>query len=455
MIDLTTSKKAQAFSPHASLGALGLKLQGLGLAGPVEKLVKIKQKILKYTPTAKLYAIFIAILAGMESMVELNKCLRADPALGTSFGLSGCAEQSVVQDTLDACNSDNLAQMEQAYSQIYRQFGKAPHHKFEGRWLILDSDFTAEPCGLLAESGSKGYFGKLHHHFGRQIGRVLASQYEEIVVERLYGGNVQLISRFQELVEAAEQRLDLSLAKRKQTILRVDAGGGSVDNINWALARGYGYHGKSFGLLSQALLDSVEQWVTDPKQPHREVGWVGSQIANPYSQPVVRIAVRCRKNNGQFATAVTVSSLSKELVLALTTQQRSAQVIAESEQALFAYVYFYDLRGGGVETEIKEDRQGLGLGHRHKRHFEGQAMLSQLLALAHNVLVWARDWLAQKAPEIGQYGIKRLVRDVFGISGRVKLSKKGRIRHIELNSADPMVPKIIPALASLLTKPAT
>jgi hypothetical protein len=455
MIDLTTSKKAKTFSPHASLVPLGLKLAQLGLFKPVEKLVKIKQKTLRYTPTAKLYAILVAILAGMESMVELNKCLRADPALQAGFGMSGCADQSTVQDTLDACSKDNLTQMEQACAQIYRQFANAPHHNFEQRWLILDSDFTAEPCGLLAESGSKGYFGKLHHHFGRQIGRVLATQYEEIVVERLYGGNVQLISRFQELLEEAEQRLDLSLARRKRTILREDAGAGSVENINWALERGYAYHGKSYGLLSQALLESVEHWVTDPKQPSREVGWVGSQIANPYAKPVVRVAVRCRKNNGQFARAVIVSSLSKELVLELTRQQRLAQPIAESEQALFAYVYFYDQRGGGIETEIKEDRQGLGLGHRHKRHFEGQAVLEQLLALAHNVLIWARGWLAEKEVKISRYGIKRLVRDVFGISGRVKFTKKGWIGHIELNPADPMAKKLRPALASLLPQPPT
>jgi hypothetical protein len=186
-------------------------------------------------------------------------------------------------------------------------------------------------------------------------------------------------------------------------------------------------------------LESVAQWVTDPKQPRREVGLVGSQIANPYLKPVIRIAVRCRKNNGQFARAVIVSSLSKELVLELTKEQRARHSIAEGQQALFAYVYFYDQRGGGIETAIKEDRQGLGLGHRHKRHFEGQAMLEQLLALAHNVLVWARGWLAQKEAKISQYGIKRLVRDVFGISGRVKLSKKGRVSKIELNPADPLV----------------
>jgi hypothetical protein len=455
MIELTVRQKAQDFSPHASLVALGLKLQGLGLFKPVEELVTIKQKVLKYSPGAKLYAIFVAILAGMESRVELNKYLRADRVLQAGFGLTGCADQSTIQDTLDACNPTNLTQMEQAYSQIYRQFANAPHHNFERGWLILDSDFSAELCGLLAEGGSKGYFGKLHHHFGCQIGRVLASQYEEIVVERLYDGNVQLISRFQELVLEAQKRLDLSAAKRARTILHLDAGAGSVDNINWALEQGYHYHGKSYGYVSQALFESVEKWITDPKQPQREVGWVGNQSPNPYIKPMVRVAVRCRKNNGQWARAVIVSSLSQGLALELTKGPRAAQPIAESEQALFAYVYFYDLRGGGIETEIKEDRQGLGLGDRHKRHFEGQAVLEQLLALAHNVLVWARGWLAEKEPKLRDYGLKRLRRDVFGISGQVELSEAGGVERIELNGADPLVPKIIPALASLLPQPAT
>jgi hypothetical protein len=38
--------------------------------------------------------------------------------------------------------------MEQAYTEIYRQFANAPRHKFERGWLIIDSDFAAGPCAL-------------------------------------------------------------------------------------------------------------------------------------------------------------------------------------------------------------------------------------------------------------------------------------------------------------------
>jgi hypothetical protein len=60
---------------------------------------------------------------------------------------------------------------------------------------------------------------------------------------------------------------------------------------------------------------------------------------------------------------------------------------------LLTYVYFYDLRGGGVETEIKEDKQGLNTLKRNKKRFPAQQMVTQLEALAHNTLAWARRWL--------------------------------------------------------------
>jgi hypothetical protein len=52
-----------------------------------------------------------------------------------------------------------------------------------------------------------GYVAGQYHRRGRQLGRVLATQYEEVVVDRLFAGNVQLISALQPLVEAAETTL--------------------------------------------------------------------------------------------------------------------------------------------------------------------------------------------------------------------------------------------------------
>ena len=84
-----------------------------------------------------------------------------------------------------------------------------------------------------------GYFAGQYHRRGRQVGRVLATHYEEVVVDRLFAGNVQLIKALQPLVEAAEATLQLDEAKRARTIIRVDAGAGTVDDLNWRLSRGY------------------------------------------------------------------------------------------------------------------------------------------------------------------------------------------------------------------------
>jgi hypothetical protein len=78
------------------------------------------------------------------------------------------------------------------------------------------------------------------------VGRVLATQYEEVVVDRVFAGNVQLIKALQPLVEAAEGTLQLDETKRARTILRVDAGAGTLDDLNWLLARGYEIMAKEY-----------------------------------------------------------------------------------------------------------------------------------------------------------------------------------------------------------------
>src|SRR5260370_5741421 len=108
------------FSPAASLAALGVKLSQLDLFGPVRTEVQIRQKTVKHTPVDKLYDAFISLLAGAHGLVEINTRLRTDPALQHAFGRQACAEQSVVQETLDACTSANVTQLQQALDVIYR-----------------------------------------------------------------------------------------------------------------------------------------------------------------------------------------------------------------------------------------------------------------------------------------------------------------------------------------------
>ena len=104
--------------PRACLAALGLKVQQLDLFAPIRANGQIPQKTVRYTPLEKLYAAFITLLTGAAGLVEINGRLRPDPALQRAFGRQGCAEQSVVQDTLAAATARTVRQLEDALAVI-------------------------------------------------------------------------------------------------------------------------------------------------------------------------------------------------------------------------------------------------------------------------------------------------------------------------------------------------
>jgi len=442
-----STNQTQHFTGCASLAAIGVKLSQLKLFDPIRTKVQIKQKTIKHTPTDKLYDAFISLLAGAHGLVEINTRLRADPALQKAFGRSACAEQSVVQETLDACTVENVSEMQRALDEIYRQHSQSVHHDYQAGFHLLDVDMSGLPCGPKAAFATKGYFAGQYHRRGRQLGRVLATQYEEVVVDRLFAGNVQLVKALQPLVQAAEATLQLDAAKRARTIIRVDAGAGTLDDINWLLARGYEILAKEYsGQRVLRLAKTVTEWVQDPVWPERSFGWV-TEPATGYVRPVRRIAVRCRRQDGTFAYGVLICSLSAEQVL--TMLGRPSSQAADPVAVLLAYVTFYDQRGGGIETSLKGDKQGLGLTKRNKKRFEAQHMLTLLGSLAHNVVVWARHWLA--VPQIQQCGILRMVRDVFHVSGFLCFDAFTHVVEIVLNQDARLARSLIRPLRELLT----
>ncbi len=448
MTQSSMSVTPQTFSPAASLAALGAYLQQLDLFAPIRAAVKIAQKTVKYTPIDKLYDAFISILAGTHGLVEINTRLRSDPALQAAFGRTACAEQSVVQDTLNACTADQVAQLTTALQTIYRQHSQGYAHDYTQAVQILDADLTGMPCGKKAAFASKAYFPQQRYRRGRQLGRVLATRYHEIVVDQLYPGTTYLRSALPALMRAAAEVLDLDAAKRARTVVRVDAGGGSLTDVNWLLAEGYQVHAKDYsGERAAALARRVTTWVDDPRIDGRQVGWVTSP-ASAYVRAVRRVAVRCRRRDGSWGVGVLISSVDPAVVLAETGMPPSA--VTDPLTLLLADAYFYDQRGGGVETAIKDDKQGLGITKRNKKRFAAQQMLMLLNALAHNVLVWARQWLAPAVPTLRHYGLLRLVRDIWHMSGQIERDAAGHVTRISLNPLAPLARALAPALNALL-----
>lgn len=445
---ITNAENQYAYTSILPLTAIGAKTRKMKMFEPIEQEVKIAQKTIKHRPVDKLMDGYIAILAGAAGMVEVNKRVRSERAVQVAFGRKGCAEQSVVQDTLDACTEQNVMEMHRAMAQIFRRHSQSYRHDYQHEWQLLEVDMSGRPCGRKAALASKGYFAKQRNRRGRQEGYLIATWYEEIVVERIYEGTTQLNRALRPLVEAAESCLELDEAKRQRTILRVDSGGGSVEDINWALERGYRVHIKDYsGSRAAQLAKSVVRWFNDPADPARQFGWVLAE-ASAYVRPVRRIAVRCRKDNGQWGIGVIVSNLEPKDVLWLAGGYEQEQ---ENEaQVLLAYVHFYDQRGGAIEIEIKEVKQGLNTIKRNKKRFAAQQILTQLEVLAHNTLVWARRWLANACPRLARFGLKRWVRDVLHLNGVVVFNQNLHLIQLILNPDDPLASELSRGLAALL-----
>ena len=146
--------------------------------------MKVNQKTVKDSPADKLYDGFIGLLCGARGLVEVNKRVRSDAGLQRAFGRARCAEQSVVQQTLDACDTTNVDEMHQAMNDIYREHSQGYRHDYDEQLQVLDVDMSGQPCGPKAALATKGYFAGKRNRKGRQLGRVLATGYGEVVCDR-------------------------------------------------------------------------------------------------------------------------------------------------------------------------------------------------------------------------------------------------------------------------------
>ncbi len=439
------------FSSHASLAALAAHLDAHGIFDILRRTVQIAQKTVKDSPQDKLIDILMTLLAGADSLVQINTLLRSDPALQRSLGRQRCCEQSVAQQTLDAATAQNVDQMQEVLTMLFRRHSQTASHSYRSGWLILDVDLTGMPCGKHAEKSTKGYFARHRSRRGRQQGRVLASQYGEIVVDELYAGNTLLVNVLPSLIEKAEQVLASIPFKRKHTIIRLDAGGGSIGCLDHLLAQGYAVVSKEYSAPRvRRLISSVKEWIDDPDQPDRQVGWVTEESLD-YVRPVARLGLRVKTCKGRWQYAV--------LLLAGLDQKDILSLMGEplgSDEATFmrACAHLYDQRGGAIETSFGEDKGGLGITKRNKKRFEAQRLLMLLGTLAHNLLIWSRRWLCQSTPELAsrlrQYGIKRMVRDLYHLSGTLSFNQRGRLCVIALQPASSLTKLMLLPLRQLL-----
>ena len=72
-----------------------------------------------------------------------------------------------------------------------------------------------------------------------------------------------------------------------------------------------------------------------------------------------------------------------------------------------------------------------------------------MLTALEKLVIWSRAWLAPKAEKVKKLGVKRIIRDVFRVTGRIVLTKTGKVRKIVLDEADTLGRATASALAHL------
>ena len=418
------------FSAHASLVMIGQWTKEAGLWELLQEGVHIRQKVIRHTPHEKLKDLLINIWAGGTGVSEVNNRVRTDMALQKMFGRQTCAEQSTISETVNAVTEENIQEMEAVIKQVLQTYGQCCQHEYETNWLLLDVDLTGLLAGKQAEGSEKGYFSGKRNGRGRQVGRVLASQYDEIVVEQLYPGKVQLEANLQELVKKAEQVLELEEKRRKNTVIRVDGGGGTDNHINWLLMRHYWILMKAKNWQrTNKLVQTVHEWRQLPELPGHEIAWVG--LPFEYVAPTRQIAIRWLNPKGKWQYAVLVFNLTDAMIFQMAGLPMPQPFTPQ--EFFSAVMKAYSLRCGGVETSFKNSKQGLGLNKRNKKRFVAQHLLLLLAQLAYNIAVWVRNILKNHSNLIASFGMLRLIRDAFQIAGQLHFDPHGKVNLIILN----------------------
>jgi hypothetical protein len=421
-------------SSHASLCLLGSYLRRTGFFAALEAGLTLKQKALKYTPVQKLEMLFVSLLAGAKTVAQTGTTLRTDPALQAAFGLPGCAEQSVIADTLDAATAADVVALRGALEAIFVEQSLVCRHDFGRTVLVLDLDLSPLPASAQSEASTKGYMGRYRSRTGRKLVRVRAAQYQETLWEDvLEGRSVETLAVLQTAVDAAERLLTLegeaAASKRAQIEWRLDSGWGSEALITWLLERGYQVTGKFKSTARvRKLVRSVALW-----EPTANAGRDAAMVPEPiaFDRSLAQYAIRTPSADQQrdgYVYAVLFSS--------------------RTDLDMQATVAHYDDRAG-IEADLKSDKHGLGLASLRKHKLAAQTLVVLLMELAHNALVWSRRWLAERAPRLASFGVVRLLGEVWAVPGRVKLLGD-HVTRVRLRRAHPRARDVYRGLRPLV-----
>ena len=205
-------------------------------------------------------------------------------------------------------------------------------------------------------------------------------------------------------------------------IWRLEAGFGREDAIKGLVARDYQLLVKGYN--SRRAMKVASQVAPHHGQPLRPDKWI-TQVR--YGRRVQTLALKWYPP-------------SEGVRYGLLLHSRAQLAPAQGAP-------LYDARGGTIESVIKQDKLGLQLLRRRKHCWPAQEAWGILRDLAHNRLIWSKDWMFTGA-RFESYGLLRLVQDVLVIPGSLEF-QGGKLVKVSLQKTHPFAPEMQSGLQTL------
>ena len=257
-----------------------------------------------------------------------------------------------------------------------------------------------------------------------------APQYHETLLSLLYPGHQTSNRSLRPTVEAVEQLLQiLDRQQRRHVLIRLDAGFGTDENINWLLHRGYHVLSKGYsGKRAAAFARCVWQW--QQLDTYKWIAPAPISLACHYYRRTQTVVLRWQsERTKRFKYALLICSLV--------------------DRDLVQVSHLYDQRAG-IENEIKADKSGLLLPRRRKKHLNAQEVLVLLTDLAHNILAWTRQFWAPE-PAIGNVGIYFIVNTILPIPGKLSFNDRQLVK-LRLQATHPLAKPVLSGLSRMLVE---
>jgi hypothetical protein len=149
--------EADCNSEYAPLAALCALYQQKNLFQPLDQITETTRNGV-YPLKDKLIQVLLSMLAGCETLSEVNLKLRPERLLAQQWGWEQIADQSTLSRTLDQLSLEQIEQLRRGTTQIWRSFSQISQHNWHG-FLWLEYDLSGLPCSAHAQESQKGYFG--------------------------------------------------------------------------------------------------------------------------------------------------------------------------------------------------------------------------------------------------------------------------------------------------------